>query len=613
MPPKVGYCRGKRHRSLGELSLLLVLTFVTILKLLGTPLPIGFDQYQELVRQACGYLRDIRRLMQPPEPSKHSAAYHAFDPAILRRLLSLMPLKFISLPQQSFAWDFYEGLLSGMEDLCVMSASSSILDIKFLLDLISYQPPSPNRTALLRSHARTMLSNIPGFFSAKRLFESLALVSPPSLLNHLSFPISLLPNAAPSQVEAELDKMVEEYLVSFFCNRPRQRRKLCNWMTDWAHMEPRVWALMIDSKSKGPVEHDGFRRLFLAVTALRLMGACHIVLSGLELQMYDDHELPFIWWYGFQVHRSLNETLELLEKECRDKSLETSQFLLSARIWCSLISEFCMTMCLSSLLLVYRQGDFTALREEINLRKRFKWAFESSEHQFIGGNNGQYRDQERLRIPSSIPGDSKDLGGSSSGQRFQNGSIKDHCVPDFETWKHFRELVFQQSVTIRVQEISSLFQSLVEALAVYEEDIGTPNSSDDTPSKSQPASTPVEPVIQSPSSSPPFAPGVLEYMMKTLGRSIPSGVFFTQYNMGTVSLSPILTSLQLELARQMKAVSIANSQCFSDLQCRLSSESEGAEVSNTENGLPPMKVTMNWETCRWFPIFTLIPNSSNLT
>jgi hypothetical protein len=103
-----------------------------MLTLLGTPLPIGFDQYQDSVHHARGHLRDILRLMQPPEPSKHSIAHHAFDPAILRRLLSLMPLKFIPLPEQSFAWEYYEGLVDGMQELCVMSACTSILDIKVL-------------------------------------------------------------------------------------------------------------------------------------------------------------------------------------------------------------------------------------------------------------------------------------------------------------------------------------------------------------------------------------------------------------------------------------------------------------------------------------------------
>jgi hypothetical protein len=57
------------------------------------------------------------------------------------------------------------------------------------------------------------------------------------------------------------------------------------------------------------------------------MGACHITLSGLELQMHDEHEIPFVWWYGFQVHRSLNEKLEMLEKECSGKSVETGGYL----------------------------------------------------------------------------------------------------------------------------------------------------------------------------------------------------------------------------------------------------------------------------------------------
>jgi hypothetical protein len=101
-------------------------------------------------------------------------------------------------------------------------------------------------------------------------------------------------------------------------------------MSEWAMIPMQLQDLMasVGSKVGGfhfpcPRSHNfqdttnlpNLHRLFLAVSILRL-GACHIVLAGLELDIHHSNELPFVFWYGAVVYSTLNESLEVLRKDC---------------------------------------------------------------------------------------------------------------------------------------------------------------------------------------------------------------------------------------------------------------------------------------------------------
>lgn len=167
----------------------------------------------------------------------------------------------------------------------------------------------------------------------------------PSVLIHL------LP---PAYFRGIIEKMTIEYLGSFFSNRPRQRRILCNWMAEYAilpiqlkefsktiqagleRMEvdkaniprPSSWSSWLSSSTPPPLPQrpphqrpttlGDLHRIYLGVGALRLMGGCHIVLSGLELDLYSPQELPFVYWYGASIFRALEKTLGALREECQE-------------------------------------------------------------------------------------------------------------------------------------------------------------------------------------------------------------------------------------------------------------------------------------------------------
>jgi len=46
------------------------------------------------------------------------------------------------------------------------------------------------------------------------------------------------------------------------------------------------------------------------------MGASHIILSGLELDLHEENELHFVYWYGERLHNALHDKLATLNTEC---------------------------------------------------------------------------------------------------------------------------------------------------------------------------------------------------------------------------------------------------------------------------------------------------------
>jgi hypothetical protein len=102
----------------------------SILVTISTCLSAEVKQLKTNLRVAQAQLRDIRTLSTPVSPTAQSPAYHAFDPAIARRLLSVMPLKIILLPDQAGVWDDYVLLFNSIHEIFLMTDCSSILHIK---------------------------------------------------------------------------------------------------------------------------------------------------------------------------------------------------------------------------------------------------------------------------------------------------------------------------------------------------------------------------------------------------------------------------------------------------------------------------------------------------
>ena len=134
-------------------------------------------------------------------------------------------------------------------------------------------------------------------------------------------PASLNERTSPAQFHAAIPKMIKEYMGSFFCNRPRQRRILCNWMSDWSMLVPYLHELVSNMPTLDVRHKEELERLLVSLKVVRMLAACHVVLSGLELRVYSSAELPFALWYGSTLFAELSRDTARLQGTRMTKEL----------------------------------------------------------------------------------------------------------------------------------------------------------------------------------------------------------------------------------------------------------------------------------------------------
>lgn len=93
-------------------------------------LPHDRAKVKAALRQARAHLKDIRTWQSPLPPSTGSPLDYTFDPAIIRRLTSVMPIRLTELPTQEQAWRDAEAMISGIEEACLLNESTSIPAVK---------------------------------------------------------------------------------------------------------------------------------------------------------------------------------------------------------------------------------------------------------------------------------------------------------------------------------------------------------------------------------------------------------------------------------------------------------------------------------------------------
>jgi hypothetical protein len=82
------------------------------------------------LRQARAHLKDIRTWQSPSPPEAGSPLVHTFDPAIIRRLTSVLPIRLVELPPQEETWRHAEAMIAGIEEACLLNESTSIPAVK---------------------------------------------------------------------------------------------------------------------------------------------------------------------------------------------------------------------------------------------------------------------------------------------------------------------------------------------------------------------------------------------------------------------------------------------------------------------------------------------------
>ncbi|KAG9055785.1 hypothetical protein FS842_001190 [Serendipita sp. 407] len=530
-----------------------------MLMILSSVLPAEEKNFQAAIRQAKSHLRDISSLKTPPTPDEGSPAWLTFDPAISRRLISVMPSRVVPLLDQVETWELYSLFLDGLVEVGLLGRCFSFTTVKDLLDCRAIQPPRMNRGPLLRSLACTAIQNARGDWWASELFLTLVNVDLDNVFGR-NLPAAHIHQTPPGYFQISLGKMAREYLGSFFSNRPRQRRQLCNWMSEWRMLGPQLISLSTYLDQKFVVDVN---RVIAAYTLIRLMAATHIVLAGLESDIHGNDELPFVLWYGANLYRTLAETMrEVVESDHESDQSPVGDYLSSQISWASIMAHFCIAASMTYLVVTNpiqkRDGASTlSRREQVNLRRRFKWAFEttnSPDHTGYGHPGSQRHKQQSTRQPPP----------HLAEKHASNSRLKDPWLPDFVEWELFSQRVFELNTASLVRKLVAMYETLEGRLGTYGEELLQKGSS--SRHNDEPGSMPTTQGVVTESNGlndekPPLPP-----RSRTMGNMLRDIFLATPVQSSVVSRKALADSkvertvseLQVDVVNEMKATASSN-------------------------------------------------------
>ncbi|CUA72156.1 hypothetical protein RSOLAG22IIIB_00819 [Rhizoctonia solani] len=352
------------------------------------------------VSNALASYHSIRAGPIPGTPPPSSPLHAAFDPTINRRLIVSMPLKVIELMPINDAWKALQGMLQGILEICKTLDSADLLDMMMLLRLRARLPPSPSRSAYIRSlNASLLMSQLTP--SARWQRGKSANPERPVLQLFLSQLLGLsvddirAVNDWPSGTEKlpmhpeDLEEAAERLLLqSTLClchNRPRMRRKMSKSLADWHEL----WENAIDMAvlvREDPVLRR-LRRLPLGILHVKLEHIIDIMFSGFETQLYGEAEWPLLYWHLARVLAQQVQTLEtLLRLLQEDKEVlppRTLDYIRSQITYAKSLRALSHATLLALFVRPPKYLDISALSKPptvdgmLCIERRFKWAFGS--------------------------------------------------------------------------------------------------------------------------------------------------------------------------------------------------------------------------------------------
>ncbi|KAG8814829.1 hypothetical protein FRC17_000963 [Serendipita sp. 399] len=217
-------------------------------------------------------------------------------------------------------------------------------------------------------------------------------------------------------------------------------------------------------------------RIISGYTLVRLMAATHIVLAGLELDIHGKEELPFVLWYGANMYRALAETMrKIVEADHGPSSFPVEKkiedYLLSQISWANVMAHYCITASMTYLLV--SNSITLSRREQVNLRRRFKWAFETTESSNGARNTHPHPSSQRHKQQSMPPPHPP-----SAEKQEPDSDFNDPCLPEFAEWELFLRRVVERDAASQIEKLVSMYKSLVKHLKAYgEETLQKDNSS----------------------------------------------------------------------------------------------------------------------------------------
>lgn len=337
----------------------------------------------------------------PATPPPSSQLHAAFDPTINRRLIVSMPLKVIELMGINDAWKALQSMLEGMLETCRMLESAEVLDMMMLLRLRARLPPSPNRSAYVRSLNASLLLDKLSPHSQRRYSRGQELINERlsvqlflSQLVGLSIDhIRTLNNwpggtgslmISPAEFEEAAERLLLQHALGLCYNRPRMRRKISKNLADWHEL----WEHAVDMAilvREDPTLRD-LRRLPLGLLHMRLDNIVDWTFAGFETQLYGEAEWPLLYWHMVQILGQQVQTMETLLRllQAREEhSPRTLDYIQSYIRYSKALRSLSRGTLLALFTRPPKGLDISALSkpptgsEALLIERRFKWAYGS--------------------------------------------------------------------------------------------------------------------------------------------------------------------------------------------------------------------------------------------
>ncbi|PFH53575.1 hypothetical protein AMATHDRAFT_73372 [Amanita thiersii Skay4041] len=305
------------------------------------------------------------------EPETDSPARQAFDPATIRRLNIVVPVRRIPEPDHIKTWDYLEALFDDLDDLTRLVSTPSFVTWEAMANLRIWLSGSRKQLPFVRSIFQTTFYSgvlvLRGFTFSwlvdRFFFESLG-VSYEFILKNIEKHWS-------NDNESFSVQKLEHVLFTVNHGQTHPRRYLMKSLINWQ----KLYGLLLDAasvlRSSGFPTSNILLRLPTVVLYWKLSTIREVIFSGFQLELYSPEETPFAYWYATQVIEAQLECLDDLCSVVSKASLASHEYEYQRKFLTALqlISSACFLATLPMM-----SCDWDRMRP--NYYRRYKWAFQ---------------------------------------------------------------------------------------------------------------------------------------------------------------------------------------------------------------------------------------------
>ncbi|KAJ3556462.1 hypothetical protein NM688_g2013 [Phlebia brevispora] len=343
----------------------------SLLQLFKLNTPEELDELRPLITIARSILRRIQT--QPiVSPASDSPALNAFDPRVIRRLHTVVPIRVLELPTQDVVWQSIGQLLDGWEHISHLREVHSLWGWKIAGSLDVWGPERKLQYPYIRSLTQgvfcdrnAVLGEYPVTWLVEQFFEDTLGIPYRAILPAI---VEDTTQWTARDVETQIIRTTVVYIKTFWYNPPRRRRALMRSVADWQLLHEGL--LTVSSHIVLQDQNSAMIAFALPKAAViwKLTVIREIILSGFQQQLYAPHERSVAYWYLAHVVEQHLDVLETLRSFMHHGSAayhemqHQSQFLSALQL---------MAICLSAM----TAADLTQSmdRMALNFGRRYKW------------------------------------------------------------------------------------------------------------------------------------------------------------------------------------------------------------------------------------------------